>query len=132
MADRSKLWHEAINCASYIQNTSPHKFVTGKTPFEAWTSMQPEVSHFCIFRSRAWADILTKKRKALEPQSKACVFVGYFDEIKGYKLLNVNIEELFIERSVKFEEDALHAPPDEHVTKLPSPLIDEYIDDTSN
>ena len=58
------------------------------------------------------------------------MFVGYFDEFKGYKLLDINTEEIFIESSVKFDEDILHAPTDELVTKFPSPLIDEYADET--
>ena len=99
----SRFWVEAINCASYIQNRSPHKFITGKTHFEAWNGMQPEVNHFRIFESRAWARIHTEKRKALEPQSKACMFVGYSDEVKGYRFLDINTKELFIERSVKFD-----------------------------
>ena len=74
----SKLWA----CALYIQNRSPHKSITGKTPFEAWAGMQPEVSHFHIFGSRAWARIPTEKRKALKPQSKECMFFGYYDEVK--------------------------------------------------
>ena len=88
----SKLWVEV----SYIYNRSHHKYFTGKTPFEAWTGMQPEVSHFCIFGSRAWARIPTEKRKASKPQSKACVFVGYSDEVKRYILLDINSEEIFI------------------------------------
>lgn len=57
-----KLWVAAINCASYIQNISPHKFVTRKTPFEAWNDMQPKVIHFLIFGSRARAHIPIEKR----------------------------------------------------------------------
>ena len=125
----SKLWAEAINCASYIQNRSPHKSVTGKIPFEAWTGMQHEVSNFRIFGSQARAHIPPKKRKALKPQSKACMFVGYSNEFKGYILLDINTEELFIERSVNFDEDILHAPTNELVTKFPSPFIDEYADE---
>lgn len=58
------------------------------------------------------------------------MFSGYSDEVKGYILLNINTKEIFIKRSVKFVEDALHAPPEELVTKFPSPLVDEYVDDT--
>ena len=47
-------------------------------------------------------------------------------------MLDINTEELFIERSVNFDEDILHARADEHVTKFPSPLIDEYEDETSD
>ena len=67
--------------------------------------MQTEFIHFRIFRSQALARIPTEKRKDLEPQSKACMLVGYSDEVKGYKLLDIHTEELFIERSVKFYKD---------------------------
>ena len=65
-----KLWDEAINCAAYIQNRSPHKALDGKTPYEAWCGHKPSVSHFRVFGSKAWARIPPKKRKALQPQSK--------------------------------------------------------------
>ena len=58
------------------------------------------------------------------------MFVGYFDEVKGYKLLDINTEELFTERILRFDEFFLHAPVDELVTKFPSPLIDEYAFET--
>ena len=30
-----KIWVEAINCASYVQNKAPHKALDNKTPYEA-------------------------------------------------------------------------------------------------
>lgn len=88
--------------------------------------MQLEVNHFRMFRSSAWARIPIEKRKDLDPQSKACMFVVYYDEVKQCGLLDINNELIFIERSVKFEKYSLHVPPDEPVTKFPSTLIDEY------
>ena len=60
-----KYWAEAINYAAYIQNRVPHKQLDGMTPFEAWSGHKPDVTHFRIFGSRAWARIPTEKRKAL-------------------------------------------------------------------
>ena len=37
----SKLWDEAINYASYVQNIAPHKYLDGKTPYEAWSGHKP-------------------------------------------------------------------------------------------
>jgi hypothetical protein len=59
----SKLWAEALNCVAYIQNRAPHRCVEDRTPFEAWTSDKPDVTHFRIFGSRAWAHIPSEKRK---------------------------------------------------------------------
>ena len=71
-----KFWAEAIKCAAYIQNRVPHKHLYGMTPFEAWSGRKPDVTHFRIFGSKAWARIPTEKRKALQPQSQECIFVG--------------------------------------------------------
>jgi transposase InsO family protein len=43
-----RLWAEALNCATYIQNRSPHRSVKDKTPYEAWSGLKPEVTHFRI------------------------------------------------------------------------------------
>jgi transposase InsO family protein len=56
-----RLWAEALNCATYIQNKSPHRSVKDKTPYEAWSGLKPKVTHFRIFGSRAWARILLKR-----------------------------------------------------------------------
>ena len=71
-----KLSAEAINFVAYIQNRSLHKLVNSKTPYEAWFGHKPNISHFRIFGSRAWARIPSEKRKALQPQSQECIFVG--------------------------------------------------------
>ena len=50
-------WAEAMNCANYILNRSPHKALDGATPFEAWTGRKPSVKHFRVFGCPAWARI---------------------------------------------------------------------------
>jgi hypothetical protein len=62
-----RLWAEALNYATYIQNRSPHRSVKDKTPYEAWSGLKPEGTHFRIFGSLAWAQIPSEKRKALDP-----------------------------------------------------------------
>jgi hypothetical protein len=64
-----RLWAEELNCETYIQNISPHRYVKDKTPYEAWRGLKPEVNQFHIFGSCAWARIPFEKRKALDPHS---------------------------------------------------------------
>ena len=97
-------WAKAMSCAKYIQNKSPHKALDGITPFEAWCGRKPSVKHFKVFGCPAWARIPPQKRKALEPQSKPCIFVGYPNHLKAYKLMDPETREIFFERSVHFEE----------------------------
>jgi hypothetical protein len=82
------------------------------------------VSHFRIFGSRAWAHIPTNKRKALEPQSVECIFVGYPKGVKGYIFLDSYSEKFTLARSVKFEEESLH-DFSEHPAEEPLVVIDE-------
>jgi hypothetical protein len=103
-----KMWAEAINFAACIQNRVPHKSLKGTTPFECWTGKKPKVPHFHIFGSRAWAHIPTDKRKALEPQIVECIFFGYHEGVKGYRLLDSHTENFILARSVKFEEESPH------------------------
>ena len=95
-----KFWAKAINYASYIQNRVPHKQLDGMTPFESWSGHKPDETHFRIFGSKAWARIPTEKRKALQTQSQEFLFVGYYEDSKGYILINLSTNEAFIERSV--------------------------------
>jgi hypothetical protein len=118
-----RLWVEALNCATYIQNRSPHRSVKDKTPYEAWSGLKPEVTHFHIFGSRAWARIPSEKRKALDPQSTECIFVGYLDGVKGYRLIDISSERLIIERSVQFEESVSHVPHQSHADTFVLPPI---------
>ena len=61
----------------------------GKTPFEAYFGHKLDVSNLWVFGSTAWAQIPLDKRRALKPQSIDCIFIGYPNESKGFKLLDI-------------------------------------------
>jgi hypothetical protein len=105
-----RLWAEALNCATYIQNRSPHRSFKDKTPYKTWSGLKLEVTHFRIFGSHAWAWIPSKKRKALDPQSIECICFGYPNGVNGYRLIDLSSDQLIIEHSVQFEESILHVP----------------------
>ena len=98
-----KIWREELNCANDIQNIYPHMSIKDMTPFEAWSGCKYEVTHFRLFGSHAWALITSEKRKALNPQGTACIFMGYPDDVKGYRLIYPSRDKLFTDQSVKFE-----------------------------
>ena len=117
-----KFWAEALNYASYIQNRVPHKQLYGMTLFESWSGHNPNVTHFKIFGSQAWAKIPTEKRKALQPQRQECLFVGYSKDSKGYKLINLITNKVFIESSVQFQEEPLTTVELGESSSPPEPL----------
>ena len=76
-------WAKAIQCANYIINRTPAKALKNITPEEAWSSVKPNVSHFRVFGSEAWAHIPDDKHKSLEPKSENCIFVGYSEYVNN-------------------------------------------------
>jgi hypothetical protein len=68
--------------------------------------------------------IPSEKRKALDPQSTECIFVGYPNDVKGYRLIDISSEWLIIESSVQ-EESVSHAPKQPHADTFILPPIQD-------
>ena len=100
---------------NYIVNRTPTKALKNITPEEAWTKIKPDVSHFSVFGNIAWAHIPDEKRKALQPKSEKCIFVRYFEDVKGYRLLQPHCNQIIIRRYVKFDENILACEPNSTV-----------------
>ena len=114
----------------------PHKSVVRATPFEALHGNEPSVSHLIVFGSKAWARIHMDKRKSFQSQSSECILLGYVENAKAYKLMELATRECFIERSVQFEEDQLlDLPPSEAqegINTLPFPFDDDILSHVSD
>jgi hypothetical protein len=75
----------------------------------------------------------SEKRKALDLQSTTCIFMGYPDGVKGYRLLDPSTDRLIIEHNVQFEETPLHAPLEPHAdTFVPLPAPDISDDESTH
>ena len=84
----NSFWAEAVATSIYLLNRCPTKSVKGMTPQEAWSGRKPSVAHFKVFGCIAYSHVPKEKRQKLDDKSKKCIFVGYSEEIKGYKLYN--------------------------------------------
>jgi hypothetical protein len=47
----------------------------------------------------------------LKPKSEKCIFVGYYEDIKDYRFLQPQCNEIIIRRDVKFDENILAYKP---------------------
>jgi hypothetical protein len=47
----------------------------------------------------------------LQPKSEKCIFVGYSEDVKGYRLLQPHCNEIILRRDVKFDENILACEP---------------------
>ena len=100
-----ELWAEAVACSIYLLNRCPTKSVKRMTPQEAWSGYKPNVTHLRIFGCVAYAQVPEAKRRKLDDRGEKCVFVGYSEESKAYKLYNPLTGKLVVSRDVIFSEE---------------------------
>ena len=89
-------WAEAVTCAVYILKRCPTKAVMNRIPEEAWSGQKQTVTHMRVFGCVAYAHVPDQLRKKLDSKGEKCVFIGYCDESKAYKLYNPSTKKLIV------------------------------------
>ena len=103
-----EFWAEAVNTAAYTRNRSPTNSLNNATPFECLFNRKPDVSNLKVFGCVAYVHIPNHQRKKLEEKSRKCMFVGYPDGTKGFKLYDLTKKTFIRSRDVIFEERSFH------------------------
>ena len=76
-------------------------------PYEAWDDKMPSLSHFKVFGCDAFVHIPKERRRKLNRKSEKCIFIGYKDRVKGYKIWNPVTRIKVYSRDVIFKEDKI-------------------------
>ncbi|GJW52503.1 gag-pol polyprotein [Tanacetum coccineum] len=100
-------WAEAVNTACYVINRSPSTAVELKTPMEMWTEKPVNYSDLHIFGSPVYVMYNTLETTKLDPKSRKCLFLGYADGVKGYRLWDPTAHKVVVSRDVVFMEDKI-------------------------
>lgn len=99
-------WAEAVATAAYLVNRAPARALEHKTPEEVWSGERPSLSHLRVFGTRVLAHIPKQSRKKWDKRSKECIFLGYAEDGKGYRLFDACSRRVFKARDVIFLENA--------------------------
>ena len=83
-----KYWGEAMQTDVYLKNLSPTKAVFNMVPYEGWTGIKPSVEHLRVFECCAYVHVKKSQTKKLGNRSRMCIFMGYDEERKGFKLMD--------------------------------------------
>lgn len=105
-------------------NSTPST-VTKQIPDEVWYKKTIDFSSFKVFGCKAMAMVQANKRKKLDKKSTKCIFIGYSDEVKGYRLYDKSTKKVIISRDVIFFEKTSNENTTIHNSLVfPSTVID--------
>jgi hypothetical protein len=81
-----EFWAEVVNTARYLVNMSPSSALTDMNPNEVCFGKKYLVAHIKVFGSDAFVHVPKEKRSKLDKKAVKCIFIGYKEGKKGYKL----------------------------------------------
>ena len=98
-----QFWGEAVSKMCYLINRTLSTAIDFKTPQEVWLGKPPSFDNLKVFGCVAYAHV---KQDKLDPRAKKCVFLGYPEGVKGYRLWSMEPGEakVIISRDVVFDE----------------------------
>ena len=97
-------WAEAIDTTCYVVIISSTSTLFNKTPYEAWVGKKPSLAHLRVFGCDVFVHIPKERRQKLDSKFEKCIFVGYKDGVKGYKLWNLATRTTMYNRDVILRE----------------------------
>ena len=99
-------WGEAVMIAFYLVNRTPSNAIYFKTLKEFWFGKTSNYDHLRIFGCKAYVH---QSEEKLEPRSMKCIFLGYPEGVKGYRLWNKESPsvKIIISHDVVFNENEM-------------------------
>jgi hypothetical protein len=99
----NRFWGEAICTAAYLQKRLLSRSIT-KTPHEHWYDSKPDVSCIRIFGSKVYSLVPKQVHKKWDDKAMVGVLVGFDTAAKGYRILDPEINKVWVSRSVHIIE----------------------------
>ncbi|KAH9779421.1 hypothetical protein KPL71_007705 [Citrus sinensis] len=125
----NSFWAEAAKTVCYIVNRSPSTAIRLKTAMEMWTGKPADYSYLHAFGCPVYVMYNAQERTKLDPKSRRCIFLGYADGVKGYRLWDPTAHKIIISRDVIFIEDQLQTrDEDDSSVKEKSETIPVYVE----
>lgn len=99
------LWAEAVNAAVYVLNRTGTSTVKNKTPYDLWHEKTANVDNLRVFGSFVYTHIPKQKRHKFDRKATKCIFVGYSEISKGFRVYNPDKQTIEVVRDVNFERN---------------------------
>jgi hypothetical protein len=99
-------WAEDLHTATYLLNLRPTKTLSFTTSHFTLFKVHLDLSHLQVFRCKCYPNLAATTAHKLTPRSVVCVFLGYPQEHKGYRCLDLASNQIIISRHVLFDESS--------------------------
>jgi hypothetical protein len=86
----------------YVENMSLHRIFGDKTSNEEFSGVKLETGHLTIFGFPIYIHVHVEKRTKLKPLGKKCIFVGYINTSKYYRIFILVKRKTIVIRYVNF------------------------------
>jgi hypothetical protein len=83
-----EFWAQAVGTTCYLVNRSPSSALDDKTPHKVWNEKKPSLQHLRVFGCDSYVHVPKENMSKLDKKVEKCIFIGYKDGVKGYKLWN--------------------------------------------
>jgi transposase InsO family protein len=81
----AKFWAEAVATACHVHNMAPSRGES--TPWELFYGVKPNLKALRVFGCLAYAQVPQQLRGKLDSRSERGIFIGYKQNVKGWKVL---------------------------------------------
>jgi hypothetical protein len=99
-----KFWDEAYTSVVYLINQTPNKVIGYETPLECLFQTKPNYLALHVFGCSCWSNLRPYNQHKLQFHSKQCAFLGYSNQHKGFKCLNISEGRVYVSRDVILDE----------------------------
>lgn len=99
-----KFWDESYLTAVFLINHLPSRVINMQMPIERLFATKPDYSFLRIFGCACWPNLRPYNMHKLAFHSMRCAFLGYSNQHKGYKCLDISSGRVYISRDVIFDE----------------------------
>nr|CCA27966.1 putative polyprotein [Albugo laibachii Nc14] len=101
-----KVWRaEGVNTAAYITNFVKCRNRSNTTLIDTCFEAKPELSQLRVFEFAGFADMDKSKRSNLDAKAYPCLFLGYANDSKEYRVFKKLTKRVEISRSIQLMDD---------------------------
>jgi hypothetical protein len=93
-----------VGTSCYLVNRSPSSSLVEKHLHEVWIGKKPSLEHLKVFGCDSYVNVPKENRSKMDNKFEKCIFIGYKDGMKGYKLWNSETKKIVYSRDVVFRE----------------------------